>query len=135
MDSHLAIPEVDVHDPCSSALSRWRFTTTLPSAAVHSGGLLCDDSLAAMRTPYAPVHSGDYERPPVAANGYGYGMFTGTFAGQAAYYHPGDNPGYQSFAGWLPGRAASIVVLANDESTSIEGQFKRLLPMALDVSG
>jgi hypothetical protein len=25
--------------------------------------------------------------------GYGYGMFTGTCAGHAAYYHPGDDPG------------------------------------------
>ncbi len=62
-------------------------------------------------------------------------MFTGTFAGQAAHCPPGDDPGYQSFAGWLPGRAAGIVVLANDESTSIEGQLRRLLPMALGVSG
>ena len=62
-------------------------------------------------------------------------MFTGTFAGQAAYDHPADNPGYQSFAGWLPGRAASIVVLANDDSTSIEGQLRQLLSVALGVSG
>ena len=40
-------------------------------------------------------------------------MFTGTFAGHAAYYHPGDNPGYLSFAGWIPDRSASVVILAN----------------------
>ena len=47
--------------------------------------------------------------------GYGYGMFTGTFAGHAAYYHPGDNPGYLSFAGWIPDRSARVVILANLE--------------------
>ena len=45
-------------------------------------------------------------------------MFTGTFAGHATYYHPGDNPGYLSFAGWIPDRSASVVILANDESSA-----------------
>jgi hypothetical protein len=61
--------------------------------------------------------------------------FTGIFSGQAVYYHPGDNPGYLSFADWFPGRAAAIAVLANDEGVSIEGLLRRLLPVALDVSG
>jgi hypothetical protein len=42
-------------------------------------------------------------------------MFTGTLAGHAAYYHPGDNPGYLSFAGWIPDRSASVVILASLE--------------------
>jgi hypothetical protein len=46
-------------------------------------------------------------------------MFTGTFAGHAAYYHPGDNPGYLSFAGWIPDRSASVVILANDASVEM----------------
>jgi hypothetical protein len=54
-------------------------------------------------------------------------MFTGTFAGQEARYHPGDNPGYQSFAGWLPDRSASIVVLANDEAVGMAGLIRQLL--------
>jgi hypothetical protein len=48
-------------------------------------------------------------------------MFTGTFAGHAAYYHPGDNPGYLSFAGWIPDRSASVVILANDASVENGG--------------
>ena len=58
-------------------------------------------------------------------------MFTGVFAGCAAYYHPGDNPGYQSFAGWLPDRAASIVILVNDEAASLTGLLRQLVPLAL----
>jgi hypothetical protein len=53
--------------------------------------------------------------PALPPTGYGDGMFTGTFAGHAAYYHPGDNPGYLSFAGWIPDRSASVVILANLE--------------------
>jgi hypothetical protein len=53
------------------------------------------------------------------------------FAGHAAYYHPGDNPGYRSFSGWLPGQAASLVVLANDESVSVTDLLRQLLPVAL----
>jgi hypothetical protein len=54
-------------------------------------------------------------------------MFTGIFAGQPAFYHPGDNPGFQSFAAWIPDLAASIVLLANDESVSIEPLVTGLL--------
>jgi hypothetical protein len=46
---------------------------------------------------------------PIAI-GNGRGMFTGTCTGHAAYYHPGDNPGYPSFAGWIPDRSASVVI-------------------------
>jgi CubicO group peptidase (beta-lactamase class C family) len=105
------------------------------TAALHSGVLLGSDSLRVMRTPHAPVLPDDYDRPPLATDGYGYGMFTGTFSGQALYYHPGDNPGYLSFTGWFPNRAAAIAVLANDEDVSIEDLLRRLLPVALDVSG
>jgi len=55
----------------------------------------------------------------------------GIFAGHAAYYHSGDNPGYQSFACWIPDRAASIVILVNDEAASIIGLLRRLLPAAV----
>jgi len=61
-------------------------------------------------------------------------MFTGIFGGHPAYYHPGDNPGYRSFAGWIPDRAASIVILVNSEDAeaSIDGLLRQLLPAALE---
>ncbi len=49
-------------------------------------------------TPHAPIDDDE----TLITTGYGYGMFTGTFAGQPAYYHPGDNPGCLPFAGWPP---------------------------------
>jgi Beta-lactamase len=70
--------------------------------------------------------------PLLTTTGYGYGMFTGIFAGRAAWYHPGDNPGYQSLACWIPDRAASIVILVNDEAASITGLLRQLLPAALE---
>jgi hypothetical protein len=45
---------------------------------------------------------------------------------------PGDNPGYLSFSGWIPDRAASIVILADDESVSVAGLLRQLLPAALE---
>ena len=66
------------------------------------------------------------------SDGTGYGMFTGTFAGHAAYYHPSDNPGYLSFAGWIPDRSASVVILANDASVEMADLLRRLLPTALE---
>jgi CubicO group peptidase (beta-lactamase class C family) len=119
-------------DLCSTVGDLARYTT-----ALHTGRLLGDGSLRLMCTPHAPVPGdggpgddgpGD---PPgsrwLTSDGYGYGHFVGTIGGQTAYFHPGDNPGYQSFAAWLPGQAASIAILANDEAASIEGLLKQLL--------
>jgi hypothetical protein len=57
---------------------------------------------------------------PVTCDGYGYGQFIGRIAGHVACFHPGDNPGYQPLAVWLPGQAACVVILANDEAADTE---------------
>ena len=44
-----------------------------------------------------------------------------------SYLHPGDNPSYRSFAARLPGYAASIDILANDETARIQDLVKQLL--------
>ena len=110
-------------DIWSTAPDLARFT-----AALHTKGLITNESLHAMLTPHAPIEDDD---ETLITTGYGYGMFTGTFAGQPAYYHPGDNPGYRSFAGWLPDRAASIVILANDQGIDTMDLLRELLPAAL----
>jgi CubicO group peptidase (beta-lactamase class C family) len=113
-------------DIWSTAADLTRFT-----AALHGGELVSASSLRAMCTAHAPIDDDEEGEPRLATTGYGYGMFTGIFAGHAAYYHPGDNPGYQSFACWIPDQAASIVILANDEAASITGLLRQLLPAAL----
>jgi hypothetical protein len=61
-----------------------------------------------------------------------YGAPAGTVAaGHLARYRPGDNPGYRSLACWIPDRAASIVILVNDEAASITDLLRQLLPAAL----
>jgi CubicO group peptidase (beta-lactamase class C family) len=117
-------------DIWSTAGDLTRFTV-----ALHSGELIAASSLRAMCTAHAPLHDGEEGEPRLTTTGYGYGMFTGVFAGHAACYHPGDNPGYQSFAGWIPDRAASIVILVNDEAASITGLLRQLLPAALEPEG
>jgi CubicO group peptidase (beta-lactamase class C family) len=114
-------------DIWSTAGDLTRFT-----AALHRGELIAASSLRAMCTAHAALDDDDDGEPRLTTTGYGYGMFTGTFAGHAACYHPGDNPGYQSFACWLPDRAASIVILVNDEGVSITGLLRQLLPAALE---
>jgi CubicO group peptidase (beta-lactamase class C family) len=101
------------------------------TAALHGGELLAASSLRAMRTAHAALDEADDGEPPLATTGYGYAMYTGIFAGRAAYYHNGDNPGYQSFACWIPEQAASIVILANDEAASLTDLVRQLLPAAL----
>jgi CubicO group peptidase (beta-lactamase class C family) len=115
-------------DIWSTAGDLTRFTT-----ALHSGELIAESSLRAMCTAHAPIDDDEEGEPRLATTGYGYGMFTGIFAGRAAYYHPGDNPGYQSLACWIPDRAASIVILVNDETASITGLLRQLLPAALEA--
>ena len=102
------------------------------TAALQAGELVAASSLRAMCTPHAAIDDDDDGEPRLTTTGYGYGMFTGIFAGHPACYHPGDNPGYQSMACWLPDRAASIVILVNDEAASIPGLLRQLLPAALE---
>jgi hypothetical protein len=84
-----------------------------------------------MCTPHAPAvgarSGGDGW---LASDGYGYGHYIGTIGGRAAYCHPGDNPGYLSFAGWVPGDEVSAVILANDEAADLEDLLKQLLAAA-----
>ena len=114
-------------DIWSTAGDLTRFT-----AALHRGELIAASSVRAMCTAHAPLDQEEEGEPRLATTGYGYGMFTGIFAGHAAWYHPGDNPGYQSLACWIPDRAASIVILVNDEAASTTGLLRQLLPAALE---
>jgi CubicO group peptidase (beta-lactamase class C family) len=113
-------------DIWSTAGDLTRFIT-----ALHSGQLIAASSLRAMCTAHAALDDDEEGEPRLTTTGYGYGMFTGIFAGHAACYHPGDNPGYQSLACWIPDQAASIIILVNDEAASITGLLRQLLPVAL----
>jgi CubicO group peptidase (beta-lactamase class C family) len=114
-------------DIWSTAGDLTRFT-----AALHCGELITASSLRAMRTAHAPLDDDEEGEPRLTTTGYGYGMFAGIFAGHAAWYHTGDNPGYQSFACWIPDRAASIVILVNDEAANVTGLLRQLLPAAVE---
>ena len=115
--------------------------------ALHGGELITASSLHAICTAHAAINEdegddggdggGDDDgqsdsdgEPRVTTTGYGYGMFTGVFAGHTVYFHTGDNPGYLSLACWIPDQAASIVILANDEAASMERLLSQLLPAA-----
>ena len=115
-------------DVWSTAGDLTRFT-----AALHGGELISSTSLRTMCTAHASLDDDDDEEPRLTTTGYGYGMFIGIFAGHAVLFHPGDNPGYQSLACWIPDQSASIVILANDEAVSITGLLRRLLPAALEI--
>ncbi len=118
-------------DICSTVGDLARFT-----AAVHSGSLIRQRWLQAMLTPHTPLPDGQGTSDGwVRCDGYGYAQFIARIAGHAAYFHPGDNPGYQSLALWLPGQAACVVILSNDEATDTEALLRQLVPVALDNDG
>ena len=112
----------------------WSTTADLArfTAALHSGELVAPSSLRAMCTAHANLDDDDDGEPRLTTTGYGYGTYTGTFAGHSACYHTGDNPGYLSFACWIPDLAASIVILVNDEAVNITGLLRQLLPAVLE---
>jgi CubicO group peptidase (beta-lactamase class C family) len=116
-------------DICSTVGDLARFT-----AAVHSGSLIRQlRFVQAMITPHVPLPDGQGTSDGwVTCDGYGYGQFIGHIAGHTAYFHPGDNPGYQSLAVWLPRQAACAVILTNDEAADTEALLRQLIPVALD---
>lgn len=115
-------------DICSTVGDLARFT-----AAVYSGSLISGRSQQAMITPHIALPAGQGTSDGwVTADGYGYGVFIGSIAGHTAYLHPGDNPGYQSLAVWLPGQAACVAVLSNDEAVDTEALLRRLVPVAME---
>jgi len=82
-----------------------------------------------MVTPHAPLPDGQSTSDGWATfDGYGYGHYIGRIAGQTAYAHTGDNPGYQSAAVWMPGPEVCIVILSNDEAADIEALLRQLVP-------
>jgi CubicO group peptidase (beta-lactamase class C family) len=119
-------------DICSTVGNLARFT-----AAVHSGSLVRQQRFAqAMITPHATLPDGQGTSDGwMTGDAYGYGQFIGHIAGHTAYFHPGDNPGYQSLAVWLPGQAACAVILTNDEGADTEVLLRQLIPAALAGGG
>lgn len=99
----------------------WSTTADLVrfTAALTSGALLSPESRQALFATQATLDGTASSGIGWRSHGYGYGCFIGAVAGHRGYYHPGDNPGYQSFAGWLPEPDIRLVVLTNDETTDI----------------
>jgi CubicO group peptidase (beta-lactamase class C family) len=114
-------------DICSTAGDVARYTTE-----VHSGSLLTGTSLRTLRAVHTPLSDDQGTGHDwLTGDGYGYGHFIGSIGGHAAYLQPGDVPGYKSFSAWLPQHAASIVILANNETVDMENLLRQVLPAAL----
>lgn len=114
-------------DICSTVGDLARFI-----AALHAGSLIGERSVRAMVTRQTPLPEDQTTSDGWACfDGYGYGQFLGHIAGQPVCLHPGDNPGFQSVAVWLPAQTACVVVLSNDEDADIEALLRQLIPAAL----
>ena len=96
--------------------------------AFEAGELLSSQSRQALVSPQATLRNPLDPDDPAPAQAYGYGYFLGTVCGHRARFHPGDNPGYQSFLGCLPELATTVVVLCNDEETDLDDLLRGLAP-------
>ncbi len=100
------------------------------SERIHSGALLNFESRAAMTGPLAPTAAEPRPGRTFFAGHYGYGLYVGTVGGHRAYFHPGDLPGFVSFAAWLPEHRASVVLLTDDEHVDVHVVTRQLLTAA-----
>ncbi|MBM7783928.1 serine hydrolase domain-containing protein [Tenggerimyces flavus] len=90
--------------------------------------ILSDVSYRAMVAPHAPIDgSWRWVDGWLTGETYGYGVAAGTLGGERAYFHPGDNPGFQSFRVWLPDTRRALVVLTNDDTTDRDPILRGLL--------
>jgi CubicO group peptidase (beta-lactamase class C family) len=97
---------------------------------IHSGALLGFESRAVMTGPLVSTAADPRPGHTFFAAHYGYGLFVGTVGAHRAYFHPGDDPGFVSFAAWLPGPRASVVLLTDDEHTDVHAVTRQLLAAA-----
>ena len=89
------------------------------SSALRAGQLLTPGSRQALTTPRASLGDEAYSFDVIEAHSYGYGYFIGRLNGRPASFHPGDNPGYQSFSASIPDADTCIVVLLNDDTPDL----------------
>jgi CubicO group peptidase (beta-lactamase class C family) len=100
-------------DVWSTAADLARFVS-----ALHTGGVLPAAVQPLLHDVQVPRTDSSDSR--IRAHAYAAGHFVGTVDGRPVCLHPGDNPGYQSLAVWLPGSTTTVVVLSNDEADDIE---------------
>jgi CubicO group peptidase (beta-lactamase class C family) len=96
------------------------------TAAFEAGELLSSDSRQAMVTRQVDLMDAPDPDDPAPADAYGYGYFLGRVCGHAARFHPGDNPGYRSFLGFLPELDVTVTILCNDEQGDLDDTLRQL---------
>ncbi|MFD7499214.1 serine hydrolase domain-containing protein [Streptomyces sp. NPDC059832] len=98
------------------------------TAAFNSGAVVTPASREKMITLRTAITDKWGSLGPVVADSYGYGYCLGTVAGRAAFFHPGDNPGYLSFLACLPELDVTVAILANEEDVSVSDILESVLP-------
>lgn len=107
-------------DIWSTAADQLRFVQ-----AIHGDrALLSPHSYQAMCAGHASIGTADSRAAAswrtedgwLTGESMGYGIASGWIGGEPTYFHPGDNPGFQSFRAWLPASNRAVVVLSNEET-------------------
>jgi CubicO group peptidase (beta-lactamase class C family) len=66
----------------------------------------------------------------ISGSRYGYGRNLGSLAGRSAWFHSGDNPGFQSFLGEIVDSATTVVVLTNADHPPVSEYVHQALQAA-----
>jgi CubicO group peptidase (beta-lactamase class C family) len=97
------------------------------AAAFQEGRLVRPATVRTLLESGVGLGESSYSTEWVSAARYGYGRYIGTLAGRPAWFHSGDNPGFQSFLGHLPRARATVVVLCNADDVPITDLVKDTL--------
>lgn len=96
--------------------------------ALAAGQILSPASRQAMLTVHVAAKDED---PVIRTEGYGYGCYIGSVRGEhPMLYHTGDNPGFRSINVWFPRDDVRLVLLANEETTTVEPYLSELIQAA-----
>lgn len=96
--------------------------------ALEAGELLSAGSRQLMVGRQAELTTPSDRDDPAPADAYGYAYFLGTVCRHRARFRPGDDPGYQSFLGYLPDIRATVVVLGKARRTTSTTSSERSPP-------
>lgn len=101
------------------------------ATAFRKGGLVAPVTVRTLLESSVDLGEAAYARHGVTAQRYAYGRYLGTLGGRAAWFHSGDNPGFQSFLGHILDSGTTIAVLCNSDHAPIT----RLVRATLRAAG
>jgi Beta-lactamase len=89
------------------------------ATAFQNGRLVRPSTARTLLESSVGLGEGAYTTEWASASRHAYGRFLGRLADHQGWFHPGDNPGFQSLLGHLPESQTTVAVLSNADDVSV----------------